>query len=115
MKSYLGLYKTLHMATPNISQKDSEEPKSTYRTCTHCISLILKTISSSNAAHNKPSIGYTIYAVKEDKLVPVCFYLVKLKEGCKSWPLCKVEALAFAMVIEAKYNLLRESKNPPPS
>ena len=68
-----------------------------------------------DAACNKPGISLTIYAVKEDKLVPVCFHSVKLKEGCKPWPPCKVEALAFAMAIKAKYNLLRESKNPPPS
>ena len=142
MKSYLRLYKTLHMATPNISAilqplKEAVASKTSLEPFiwTHSLKQIFREAKSHiqnvhtlylphpkdqlviqpDAARNKPGIGHTIYAVKEEKLVPVCFHSVKLKEGCKPWPPCEVEALAFAMAIKAKYNLLRESKNPPPS
>ena len=54
-----------------------------------------------------PGVGH---AVKKDKLIPVRYHSEKLKEDFKKWSPCAIKALAFAVAIDADYNLLRESK-----
>ena len=70
--------------------------------------LVIKT----DAASLVPGIGHTIYAVKNDKLVPVRFHSSRLKDQCAKWQPCKIERLSVATAINAEYNLLRESKHP---
>ena len=60
----------------------------------------------------QPGIGHTLFAVKEDKLLPVRFHSTKLKDNYTKWSPCKIEALGLATAIEAEYNILRESKHP---
>lgn len=70
--------------------------------------LVIKT----DAASLIPGIGHTIYAIKDEKLIPVRFHSSRLKDQCLRWQLCEIEGLSVATAIIAEYNLLRESKHP---
>ena len=59
-----------------------------------------------------PGIGHILLAVKDGKRLPVRFHSAKLKDNCKKWSPCEIEALAFAAGIEKEFDLLRESKHP---
>ena len=55
-------------------------------------------------------IGHILYAVKDGHKFPVRVHSAKLREGCKRWSPCELEALAFGTAIEKEYDLIRESK-----
>jgi hypothetical protein len=59
-----------------------------------------------------PGIGHILFAIKDGQRLPVRFHSTKLKEKCKKWSPCEVEAMAFAAGIEKEFDLLRESKHP---
>ena len=139
MRSFVGLYKTLRRASPNMAQlmapleeavadKDSKEPFP----WTHEMEMRFKEAKSAvkdmhtlylpspsdklamvpDAAKRKPGIGHILYAIKDNQKIPVRFHSVKLPDKCEKWQPCEVEALAFATGIEADYDLIRESKHP---
>ena len=139
MRSFVGLYKTLRRASPNMAElmapleeavadKDSKEPfpwshelevrfKAAKSAVTDMHTLYLpspsdKLVMIPDAARVKPGIGHVLYAIKNDQKVPVRFHSVKLPAKCEKWQPCEVEALAFATGIEAEYDLIRESKHP---
>ena len=133
LRSFLKLYKTLHMATPAISRVLSpledavavklpsypihwdhalsqrfREAKSHINTA-HTIYLPHPddqlVIKTDPAAHS-PGIGHTVYAIKGKELVPVRFHSSKLKPACRLWSLCEIESLEVAVAIESEYSLL---------
>ena len=59
-----------------------------------------------------PGIGHILYAIKDGKRLPVRFHNFKLKDNCRKWSPCEIEALALAAGIEKEFDLLRESKLP---
>ena len=137
MRSWVGLFKTLHMATPNISTilapfetasagKDSNEDfiwdfklEKLFRQAKEKISqmvtlylpspedqLILQTDAS------KQGLGHILYALKEEKKLPVRIHSVKLPNKCIKWCPCETESLGLAAGIEKEYNIVRESNKP---
>ena len=139
MRSFVGLYKTLRRASPNMAQlmapleeavadKDSKEPfpwthememrfKEAKAAVEDMHTLYLPSPSDKlamvpDAAKRKPGIGHVLYAIKDNQKIPVRFHSVKLPDKCQKWQPCEVEALAFATGIEADYDLIRESKHP---
>jgi hypothetical protein len=139
MRSWLGLYKTLHVATPNITAflepfekaTASHDTNDTFE-WTHELSqkfreaknhvknmktLYLPSLHDQlmmipDGSKMTPGIGHILLAVKDDKRLPVRFHSAKLKDNCKKWSPCEIEALAFAVGIEKEFDLLRESKHP---
>ena len=139
MRSWLGLYKTLRRATPNIAilldaleqAVATKESKEDFL-WTHELEMRFREAKSAvkdmhtlylpspddqlcmepDGAKMTPGIGHLLYAIKEETKVPVRFHSLKLPEKCKRWQPCEVEALAFATGIEAEYDLIRESKHP---
>ena len=139
MRSFIGLYKTLHIATPNMTRfitpledtvqglqsKDKyvwshaasqrfREAKS-HVTTNHTLYLPHPSdqlVIKPDGASNKPGIGHTLFAVKEKSLVPVRYHSAKLSDQCKKWSPCEVEAMSVAVAIESEYPLLRESRHP---
>ena len=59
-----------------------------------------------------PGIGHVLFAVVGGKRLPVRFHNFKLKDNCRKWSPCEIEALTLASGIEKKFDLLRESKLP---
>ena len=139
MRSWIGLYKTLHIATPNITAmlgpfetatagKDTKEEFP----WTHELTQLFR--QAKNHVQNMktlylpspddqlmmfpdgskmtPGIGHILYAVKDGERLPVRFHNFKLSDNCRKWSPCEIEALAFAAGIEKEFDLLRESKNP---
>ena len=139
MRSFIGLYKTLHMATPAMSRfvtpledkikglqsndklvwdhstsQRFREAKSHIQTV-HTLYLPHpdeQLVIKPDAASNQPGIGHTLFAVKDGELIPVRFYSAKLSDQHRKWSLCEIEALSLASAVESEYNLLRESKLP---
>ena len=101
LRSFVGLYKTLHMATPATSRilapledavagKESADPidwthslSQRFREAkahiknTHTLYLPHpddQLVIKTDAAQSSPGIGHTIYAIKEGKLHPVRFH-----------------------------------------
>ena len=70
--------------------------------------LVIKTYAASLV----PGIGHTVYAVKDNELVPVWFHSSQLKDQCLKWQPYEIEGLSVATAINVEYNLLRESKHP---
>ena len=139
MRSFVGLYKTLRRASPNMAQlmeplekavanKESRDPfpwthememrfKEAQADVENMHTLYLPSPSDKlalipDAARVKPGIGHVLYAIKDNRKVPVRFHSVKLPDKCDKWQPCEVEALAFATGIEAEYDLIRENKHP---
>ena len=139
MRSWLGLYKTLRIATSHIANildplekavadKESNEPFP----WTHELEMRFREAKSEiqnmhtlylpspneelclepDGARQPPGIGHVLYAIKNGEKVPVRFHSAKLSENCTSWQPCEIEALGFAMAIDAEYDLIRESKHP---
>ena len=139
MRSWLGLYKTLRIATPRISNildplekavadKESKDPfpwthdlemhfREAKRAVQNMHTLYLPSPDEElcldpDGARQPPGIGHVLYAIKNGEKVPVRFHSAKLPEHCQSWQPCEIEALGFAMGIESEYDLIRESKHP---
>ena len=139
MRSWLGLYKTLITATPNltlildpfdklVADRDSKEPfvwdrslQQHFHTAVDAVDNIQnlylphpsdQLLIEVDAAKVPPGLGHTVYAIKDGKKVPVSFHSVKLQDHHKKWLPCELEALAFATAITAEYDLLKETKKP---
>ena len=139
MRSWIGLYKTLRIATPHIAsildpleQAVADRESSEDFTWTHELEMRFREAKSAvktmhtlylpspedqlcldpDGAKQTPGIGHVLYAIRDEKKVPVRFHSVKLPENCKTWQPCEIEALGFATGIEAEYDLIRESKHP---
>ena len=139
MRSWIGLYKTLRRATPNIyslleplekavagaESKDdfiwTHDLEMSFREAKSKIPLMHtlylpsphdQLLLEPDGSVKTPGIGHILFAVKEKEKIPVRFHSVKLPEGCIKWSPCELEALSFATGIEAEYDLIRESKHP---
>lgn len=139
LRSWLGLYKTMLPASPHltillhpfdleVADKDSKEEITWTRDLAqHFISAIkavddLQTLYlphpddqlliEVDAAKVNPGLGHTVYAIKNNKKLPVSFHSVKLPPHLSKWMACELEALAFATAIQAEYDLIKESKHP---
>lgn len=139
LRSWIGLYKTLMPAAPNltiildpfdqiVAGKDSKEDiqwdeslKISFNKAKEAIdNLQTLYLPSPNdqlllvvdAAKSKPGIGHVLYAVKDNSKLPVSFHSTKLSEHHSKWNSCELEALAFATAITAEYHTLKESKKP---
>ena len=122
MRSWLGLFKTLRRATPNIygllehlekavagaDNKDkfnwTHQLEMKFREAKAAIpnmhTLYLPSpndqlLLEPDAAQQQPGIGHILYAVKKDEKIPVRFNFVKLPDGCSLWSPCEIEAPAF--------------------
>ena len=145
MRSWVGLFKTLHIVTPNISKildpfetatagKDTKEDfewthelEQKFREAKNAIStmktlylpspedqllLVPDAAKGGRQGEGHAGIGHILYAVKDDKKLPVRLHSAKLKESSKRWSPCELEALACAAAIEKEYDLIRESTKP---
>ena len=139
LRSWVGLYKTLLIATPQLAQimdpfdqetasKESREKvtwtdqlSAAFKTAKNHIDNIQELYLPSpqdqlllvpDAAQKTPGIGHVLYAVVEGQRKPVRFHSVKLPEHCKKWSPCEVEALAFATGIQAEMDIIKESRKP---
>ena len=65
-----------------------------------------------DAAKTNPGIGHAVYAIKDNKKLPVAFHSVKLQKPYSNWLPCELEALAFATAITAEYDIIKEAKQP---
>jgi len=139
MRSWIGLYKTLLIATPNLAtimdpfdhetaDRDSRE-KITWTTQLTCAFTKAKNhidnvkelylpspedqlLLVPDGSQKTPGIGHVLYAVVNGHRKPVRYHSVKLPENCKKWSPCEIEALAFATGIQAEKDLIKESKHP---
>ena len=84
--SWVGLYKTLLIATPHLATIMDRE--------------------------KTPGIGHVLYAIINGQRKPVRCHSVKLPENCTKWSPCEIEALAFETGIQAKLDLIKESTKP---
>ena len=139
LRSWIGLYKTLLIATPNLAtildpfdqetaNKDSREKvtwttqlASAFATAKNHIDNIKELYLPSpqdqlllvpDGSQKTPGIGHVLYALVDGHRKPVRYHSVKLPENCKKWSPCEVEALAFATGIQAEMDLIKESKLP---
>ena len=145
MRSWLGLYKTLHIVTPNISTllapfetavagKESNEQFEWTHTLDQAFREAKNAIGSMKTLYlpspndqlllvpdaakggkngmNSAGIGHVLYAVKNDVKLPVRLHSAKLKDACKKWSPCELEALSCAVAIEKEFDLIRESRKP---
>ena len=139
MRSWVGLYKTLHIATPHITTilepfeiatggKDSKDKfewnhqlEQQFRLAKNHVKT-MKTlylpspedqlVLVTDGSKMTPGIGHILYAVVDGKRLPVRFHTLKLRNKCKKWAPCEIEALALAAGINKEFDLLRESKLP---
>ena len=139
MRSWIGLYKTLLIATPNLAtimdpfdqetaNKESRDKvtwtsdlASAFRDAKNHIDNIKELYLPSpndqlllvpDGSQKTPGIGHVLYALVNGYRKPVRYHSVKLPENCKKWSPCEVEALAFATGIQAEIDLITESKHP---
>ena len=139
LRSYLGLYKTLLPASPNltlllnpfdmqVADRDSKELIEWTRDLIVHFHASTKAVDDLqtiylphpedqllievDAAKTPPGIGHTVYAIKDGKKLPVAFHSVKLSPTHQKWMACELEALAFATAITAEYETLKECKKP---
>ena len=139
MRSYIGLYKTLMPATPNltllldpfdkvVADKQSKEPVEWDETLKMAFIKAKEAVDSIktlylpepndqlllvvDAAKAKPGLGHILYAIKDNKKLPVSFHSNKLSESHAKWHSCELEALAFATAITSEYHILKESRKP---
>ena len=139
LRSWLGLYKTMMNATPNltlildpfdkiVSDKASndevqwdESLKISFNRAKEAIDSMQKLYLPSpqdqlllvcDAAKSPPGLGHALYAIKDKTKLPVSFHSNKLSDTHAKWHSCELEALAFATAITAEYHILKESKKP---
>jgi hypothetical protein len=139
LRSWIGLYKTLLIATPNLAtimdpfdketaNKDSKDVvnwtsdlASAFRDAKNHIDNIKELYLPSpedqlllvpDGSQKTPGIGHVLYALVDGCRKPVRYHSVKLPENCTKWSPCEIEALAFATGIQAEIDLITESKHP---
>ena len=139
LRSYLGLYKTLLPASPNltlllnpfdleVADRDSKETINwtrdliaSFQDSTSAVdnlqTLYLphpedQLLIETDAAKCPAGLGHTVYAIIEGKKLPVSFHSTKLSPNHQKWMACELEALSFATAIHTEYDLLKECKKP---
>jgi len=139
MRSWIGLYKTLLIATPNLAtimdpfdqetaSKDSKDKvqwttdlATAFRDAKNHIDSIKELYLPSpddqlllvpDGSQKTPGIGHILYALVNGHRKPVRYHSVKLPDNCKKWSPCEVEALAFATGIQSEIDIIKESKHP---
>ena len=137
MRSWIGLFKTLHMATPHISPllapfeeatagKESSEHfiwdyelerkfRNAKEQIDKLVTLYLPTPDDQLVLQtdaSKKGLGHILFAIKNAKKHPVRIHSVKLPDKCRNWCPCEVEGLGLAVGIDKEYDLIRESKLP---
>ena len=137
MRSWVGLFKTLHMVTPNISVllapfesatagKDSNEAfiwsydlEKTFREAKNKINTLVTLYLPSpedqlilQTDGSKQGLGHILFAIKDGRKLPVRIHSVKLPTKCAKWCPCEVEGLGLAVGVDKEYDLIRESKLP---
>ena len=139
MRSWVGLYKTLLIATPQLAQvmdpfdqetasKESREKilwtdqlSAAFRSAKAHIDNVKELYLPApddqlllvpDGAQKTPGIGHVLYAIVNGQKRPVRFHSVKLPEHCKKWSPCEVEALAFATGIQSEMDIIKESTKP---
>ena len=137
MRSWFGLFKTLHIVTPDISEilapfeaaaagKESKdefqwthELESKFRKAkAHINNLVTLYLPSPNdqlileTDASKGGIGHVLYAIKDGRKLPVRLHSTKLPEKCLKWSPCDNEALALAVGVDKEYDIIRESRHP---
>ena len=139
LRSWVGLYKTLLIVTPQLAQimdpidletasKESKEKitwtdslSAAFKVAKNHIDNVQELYLPSpqaqlllvpDGAQKTPGIGHVLYAVIDGQRKPVCFHSVKLPEHYKKWSPCEVEALAFATGIQAEMDIINESLKP---
>ena len=139
LRSWVGLYKTLLIATPQLAQimdpfdqetasKESRDPvtwtdqlSAAFKTAKNHIDNVQELYLPSphdqlllvpDGAQKTPGIGHVLYAVVDGQRKPVRFHSVKLPDHCKKWSPCEIEALAFATGIQAEMDIIKESHKP---
>ena len=138
MRSWVGLFKTLHILTPDISEvlspfeqatgggKQSREKfdwthelESKFRAAKEHIDKLVTLYLPSprdqlllETDASKGGVGHILYAIKEGKKLPVRIHSTKLPDKCKKWSPCENEALALAVGVNKEYDIIRESSHP---
>ena len=137
MRSWFGLFKTLHMVTQDISNvlapfeaatacKESNDDlewtpdlESKFREAKeHINNLVTLYLPSPKdqlvleTDASKGGIGHVLYAIKDGKKLPVRLHSTKLPEKCLKWSPCDNEALAVAVGVDKEYDIIRESLHP---
>ena len=139
MRSWLGLYKTLLSSSKNLTLKldpfdklvadrDSKEPfvwdrqlEQQFKTAVDDVdnlqTLYLphpddQLMIVVDAAKTNPGLGHTLYAIKDNKKLPVSFHSTKLQPPHSAWLPCELEALAFANAISTEYETIKETTKP---
>ena len=139
MRSWLGLYKTLMQASPNltlildpfdkvIADRDSKDAVNWTETLKMQFTKAKEAIDSIqtlylpdpndqlllvvDAAKINPGLGHTLYAIKDNRKLPVAFHSTKLSDNHSKWHSCELEALAFSVAIQSEYHILKECKKP---
>ena len=137
MRSWFGLFKTLHIATPDISNilspfekavagKESKddfewthELESKFRHAKEHINKLVTLYLPSpddqlvlETDASQGGIGHILYALRDGKKLTVRIHSTKLPEKCKKWSPCENEALALAVGVDKEYDIIRESHHP---
>ena len=139
MRSFTGLFKTLLPASKDLTllldpfdkttaDKESKEPFVWDKDLEIAFEKAQKAVDSlqtlylpkpsdqlmivCDAAKKSPGIGHVLYAIVENKKIPVSFYSSKLSEHHSKWLSCEIEALAFANAIQSEYSLIKETTKP---
>ena len=138
MRSWVGLFKTLHILTPQISKvhspfeqatgggKQSKDPfewthelEVKFREAKdHINKLVTLYLPSPNDVllletdASKGGIGHVLYAIKDGKKLTVRIHSTKLPDKCIKWSPCDLEALALAVGVDKEYDIIRESRHP---
>ena len=137
MRSWVGLFKTLHMVTPQISsllapfeeatggRESSEkfvwthELEKSFRHAKQKIdSLVTLYLPAPNdqlilqTDGSKKGLGHILYAVKNGKKYPARIHSTKLPDKCTKWCPCEIEGLGLALGIDQQYDIIRESLHP---
>ena len=139
LRSYLGLYKTLLPASPNltillnpfdleVADRDSKEEIvwnrdliKHFQEATEAVDKLQtiylphpddQLLIEVDAAKVNPGIGHTVYAIKDGVKLPVAFHSVKLSPNHAKWMACELEALAFSTAINAEFDTLKECSKP---
>ena len=134
MRSWIGLFKTLHIATPDISlilapfetatagresndifiwdyalEKQFRQAKDTIN---QMVTLYLPSPEDQLLIQTDASmqgLGHILYALKDGKKLPVRIHSIKLPDKCRRWCPCEIESLSLATGIEKEYGIIRES------
>ena len=139
LRSWVGLYKTLLIATPHLATimdpfdketaaKDSKDKINWTSQLAHAFREAKNHIDNvrelylpapddqlllvPDGSQKTPGIGHVLYAIVNGQRKPVRFHSVKLPENCTKWSPCEIEALAFATGIQAELDLIKESTKP---